>query len=398
MKKVLIVIHDMESGGAQKSLASFLRCMCMNGADKNYEIDLIVAKPTGIFMKQIPEAIHLIETPKELLWLGTPSKHKILKEHFSVKGFMGKAMYSLKRKMHRFDAKLNEEQKLWASWKNIVPEYPKKYDVAISYMNGFPNYYVMEKVKAQKKVLWIHNEYQKIGYEPSYDRKYYEDCDEIITISEKCVNSFLEVYPGMEKKIHILENITLRDDILERGKAEKAPEFSRSGYKFLSVGRLSEQKGFDLAIEAAECLKRQSLEFFWMILGEGPEREKLQALIDEKGLQDCFLLAGIRENPYPYINDCDIFVQTSLYEGKSIVLDEAKIYGKPIVVTDYPTVYDSIVDGKTGLIIKREAEAVAEAITKYINNPALCERFATNLLNENNGNESELNKYIDIML
>lgn len=397
MKKILVVIHDMASGGGQKSLLSFLRCLDHAGKTSEYDIDLMVAKPEGIFMDQIPKTVHIVETPKTLLWLATPSGNPMLKENFSVKGFAGKMRSTIKKKLGLDKKNLNDEQILWSNWKRFIPENPTKYDVAISYINGFPNYYVIDKVCADKKVLWIHNEYQKLGYDVTYDAPYYNKADEIITISQICVDSFCEKFPKMKEKVHILENITMKEDILKKGNEDSADEFEGADIKILSVGRLCEQKGFDFSIDAARKLKKMGYHFRWLILGEGPDRQQLQAKIDEYQLEDEFQMIGIRSNPYAYINACDVFVQSSRFEGKSIVLDEAKIFCKPIVVSNYPTVYDSIRNEENGLIVEMNGEGVADGISRLVSDNELQQKLIANLSSNNDSNESELRKYMEIM-
>lgn len=399
MKRVLIAIQDMDSGGGQKSLLSFLKCMDSSGKAEEYQIDLIVAKPTGIFYSQIPTSIHLLPTPRELLWLGTPLGDSALKGKFCLKGGLGKARWILGKRLKAFDTALNEEQRLWTCWKNLIPQNEGEYDIAISYMNGFPNYYVMDKVHAKNKVLWIHNEYQKLKYNIEFDRPYYEACDRIITISQKCLESFTDVFPALKEKIFILENITINEDIISMGNKGAAVEFNESNkLKLLSVGRLGEQKGFDIAIESAKILKKRGIGFIWLVLGEGPDREKLQAQIDRENLNQHIKMIGIRENPYVYIRECDIFVQTSRFEGKSIVLDEAKVFCKPIVVTNYPTVRDSITNGKNGLIVEMNARSIADGIQILFDHVETKEAFCDYLRKLNNSNEKELNRYIDVML
>lgn len=399
MKNILIVIHDMESGGGQRSLLSFLKCLEKSGKLINYKIDLLIAKPTGIFFPQLPSGIRILPINKELLWLGTSLGDKILKDNFSIKGLFGKIKWKIRKKSRKFIADLNEEQQLWECWKKFIPLNQIQYDIAISYMNGFPNYYVIDKVIAKKKILWIHNEYQKLRYNSDYDRPYYEKCDRIITISQKCLESFVEVFPSFKNKIYILENITISDDILKLGNQNIKTEYENCHkLKVLSIGRLSEQKGFDLAINAAKILKKSGLDFLWLIIGEGPDREKLQLLITKNKLNDCVKLIGLRKNPYVYIKQCNLFVQSSRFEGKSIVLDEAKIFCKPIVVTNYDTVFDSIRNKENGLIVDMNSKAIASGIQLLINNKEIALDFTRKLKNTDTGYEKELNKYIQVMI
>jgi glycosyltransferase involved in cell wall biosynthesis len=109
-------------------------------------------------------------------------------------------------------------------------------------------------------------------------------------------------------------------------------------------------------------------------------------------------MIGVRENPYIYIRACDVFVQTSRYEGKSIVLDEAKIFDKPIVVTNYPTVYDSIENDKNGIIVPMDGKQIADGIGRIWSDNALRYKLCDELKRSNIGNEKELEKYINVML
>ena len=233
-----------------------------------------------------------------------------------------------------------------------LPKLKKRYDLAISYMNGPTNYYVIDKVTAKKKILWIHNEFEKLDVNYDYERNYYEKADRVVTISQDCVDSFARVYPDLRKKALVLENISSPETI--RNAAKLVPEddfFQYEGLKIVSIGRLAPQKGYEIAIDAAAKIKKQGIEFVWYILGEGELRAELERLIKTNELVKEVKLVGIKENPYPYIAGCDIFAQTSRYEGKSIALDEAKILNKPILVTNYATVGASINNGENGLIV-----------------------------------------------
>lgn len=398
MKKILIVISDMGLGGAQRSLLSFLKCLQASQWMAQYQVHIMVVDPSGGFYSQIPEEFSQIHPPVELRWLGTAFSRRLLTEHFSVRCLFGEIKWLLKKRLGRFPKQWNVQQKLWDCWKDTIPELPEHYDVAVSYIDGFPNYYVMDKVRAEKKVLWIHNEYQKLAYDPSYDRPYYEKADSIVTISPKCRQCILQEYPDFGEKVHILENITVPAEVLEKSRQGECPEFAGfNGLKLLSVGRLNAQKGYDLAIEGAKILRDRGISFLWLILGDGPERQALQGQIDSNGLGDSFRLLGNRNNPYAYMTGCDILVQSSRFEGKSVVLDEAKVLCKPIVVTDYTTAKDAISHGVTGWITPITAQGIGEGIYKLYQDAELRNRMVENLTALPKGNEAELMKYLQKM-
>ena len=159
-------------------------------------------------------------------------------------------------------------------------------------------------------------------------------------------------------------------------------EYKKNGINILSVGRLTEQKGFDISIEAAKILKKENVNFKWVVLGDGELREELEKQINDD-IKDNFLLIGKRNNPYPYFEHCDFVVQSSRYEGKSIVLDEAKIFSKPIICANYNTAKDQITHGENGIIVPLEDPiALAKTIIDLNNDVKLKEKIIDNLNKE----------------
>lgn len=394
MKKILIIIRDMKIGGAQKSLLSFLQCLSSTQVGREVELHLMVIDPQGPFLPQIPENVKRIDVPRELLWLSVPMSSRLLR-HVSVQSIKGQLCW-LGQKQKRSGQHIAQQK--WSCWMPFVPENTVKYDVAISYIDGCPNYYVMDKVQADKKVLWVHSDYQKQGYDPAFDRPFFEKSDAIVTISDRCRQSIVTAFPQMAEKVHVLENITDCDAVLQKSQAGECPEFAdATGLKLLTVGRLHPQKGIDLAIGAAKLLKEAGIPFLWLVAGEGAQRSWLQKMIDDSGLCQYFQLIGSRENPYAYMAKCDMIIQPSRVEGKSIVLDEAKILCIPIVVTDYATVRDSVTHGQSGWIVEMSAQGIYEGILHLYQNPQLCRQMRENLQDMPKGNEKELEQYVKSM-
>ena len=391
-KKVLIVIHGLGCGGAEKSLITFLNF----ATNVEWDIDLLVANQASIFFKQIPANVIQIKDQYEFENYATPLFER-RKKVCSLRDFILQSIWQIFSRLDKSKNDLSRGELRWKLWGIHLPPLKGRYDLAISYMNGYPNYYVIDKVSAQKKVLWVHNEFEKLGYNYSFERRFYETADRIVTISQSCVNSILSVYPEFKGKTQILENISSANTIRTLANDHEEDDyFNYKGLKILSVGRLNDQKRFDLAIEAARILKDSGKTFLWYILGEGELRAQLEEMIARYNLKDFVILPGIKENPYPYIAECDIFVQSSEYEGKSIVLDEAKILCKPIVVTNYKTVGNSIIDDVNGKIVDIDSQSIAAGIQELINNKETALRYTNELRNEKNGNEDELKKYIDL--
>ena len=394
MKKILIVIRDMKIGGAQKSLLSFLQCLTVGQASKDVEVHLLVFYPHGPFLSQVPSTIKLVQAPRELQWLSIPINRKLLSQ-ISPQSILGELRWLWQK---RKKSSCHIDQKKWVCWKSLIPTNTEKYDVAISYIDGCPNYYVIDKVQADKRVLWVHSDYEKQEYDPEFDKPFFEKSDAIVTISDRCRQSIVAAFPHLAEKVHVLDNITSYHSVLKKSKEEQCPEFAGAkGLKLLTVGRLHPQKGTDLAVGAARLLKENGIIFKWLVAGEGAQRPELQKMIDDSGLTQHFQLIGSRENPYAYMAVCDMIVQPSRVEGKSIVLDEAKLLNKLIVATDYPTVFDSVKHGEDGWVVDMSAQGIYEGIMHLHRNPQLCAKITENLKKMPKGNEQELEQYVKIM-
>lgn len=275
----------------------------------------------------------------------------------------------------------------------VIQKLDQHYDVALAYISGEILYFVDEKVDADRKIVWIHNDYNSAGHPRKYDYPHLKNMSAIVSISEQCVNIMKQEFPEFSDKIFMLENITSSNIIRKRALEFKPEEYQEDCMILLSIGRLNEQKGFDLAIKAASILKGEGLDFCWFVIGDGDLRDALIKQIKENDLSESFVLLGVKENPYPYIMNCSIFVQPSRFEGKSVVLDEAKILARPIVVTAYPTVRDQIVNGQEGLITELSPEAIAASLRKMIDNPDLREHISHYLAAHDYGNQEEIKKY-----
>lgn len=389
-KKILFAIHALGAGGAEKSLVSLLNAIPID----NYEVDLMVNKPNGIFRYQVPKSVHVFEAPKEVICQGEQIFKLNFWKHATLRILILKILCIIGCYIRSNNNKnrMSHDQYYNEFWRKHYPDLNKHYDIAISYMDGV-NYYIIDHVFAIKKILWCHNDYNKLDYKPLYDYKYFNKADIVCTISEICKKSLIENFPLLKNKFEVVENISsarmieMQANNLEEIKKLKDGFREDKRCKIVSIGRLTEQKGFDFAIDAAKILKEKGFKFCWYILGEGPLRKSLETQIKLNGVSDYIRLLGIRSNPYPYIKYADIFVMPSRYEGKSIALDEAKVLCKPIVVTNYPSVNDAIIDGQNGMIVDIDAESIAKGILALYNDDILKSFFVNNLKIEDNSNE-----------
>lgn len=176
-------------------------------------------------------------------------------------------------------------------------------------------------------------------------------------------------------------------------KAAIDEKFLKDIFNIVSVGRLTEAKGFDMAIDALKILKERKVPVHWWIVGDGELRECLEKQVRSNGVEQYLTFLGSKSNPYPYMNNADLIVQTSRWEGKSVVLDEAKILGKPILATAYATVKDQVENGKEGVIVEMNAESIAKGIECLVEDESVLNRIRNYLMARDYGNQSEIVKY-----
>ncbi len=385
MKKVLFVMISLYNGGAEKSLVNMLNEL----PPDRYDIDLLLFKKQGMFLAQVPSWINIPETPDRLKMLYAPLKNS---GNMIFTKVIGTAVSRLLEK----NPNIRQGYRWEKFYSKKIDNLQKEYDVAIAYASGEAMFYVGDKVKAARKIVWIHNDFRSAKHPKKYDHQYFKDM-ELVTISDECARIVEEEFSDLNKHVHSIANITSSAVVRNRSEEFIPKELDSSITNIVSVGRLSEQKGFDIAINAAAMLRDRNLKFKWSVIGDGDLHDDLQKKIRERHLEECFKLIGPRENPYPYIKHCDIFAQTSRFEGKSVVLDEAKILGAPILVTDYPTVHDQIQSDDEGMIVGINAAAIADGLEQLISDKGLREKYSSYLLSKEYGNQDEIQKYIKLI-
>ena len=378
MKSILFVINSLTIGGSEKSLVSLLNMMDYS----KFNVDLLMLKKGEEFDKYIPKEVNILDIPEY---------YKFLNDSKMIKSRVSKVKYTLCRYKSSFDLrinsikkeKINNQQIFYNNQKGILESLKKKYDVAIAYAQGFPTYFVADKVEACKKLAWINCDYKNTLYNKKMDKNFYNKFDKIIAVSEACKKSILEVDKEYEEKIEIIKDIVNPNLIMNMAN-EEIEELSENEFKILTVARLViHHKGYDVAIKCAKLLMENNIKFKWYVVGEGVDRKKIEALIQENKLEDYFILLGSRGNPYPYMKKCDIYVQPSRYEGFGLTVIEAKILKKLIICSNFNTVNELIENNVNGIIVGMSEFDLYEGILKVITDKKLYNKILKNI-NKNN--------------
>ena len=386
MKKVLFVIYALGYGGAERALVNLLNEL----PEDRYQVDLLLFQRKGDFLKQVPDWVNVLDTPIAMDRLYGPMKQA---GRYLLPKLLGKVLSCAARRTKK-------AQNAWR-WKHFfrrrIPRLPGHYDAAVAFSGSEIQYFIADHVDADRRIVFVHNDYRTAKYSAEDDEPYFARMDEIVSISEKCVDVLREIFPQYKERMSCLENITSSAVVRARAGEFTPPEYAQDRVNILSVGRLWPQKGFDMAVDAAAILKERGVKFRWYVVGEGSLRQELQSRIDAKGLTEDFLLLGVRSNPYPYMRCCDVLVQSSRYEGKSVVLDEAKMLCKPIVATAYPTVADQVADGREGIVIPMTPEGIADGVCRMLEDAGLRAEMVEYLHNHEYGNQAEVAKYIRLL-
>lgn len=385
-KNVLFIVSDMGSGGFQKSLISLLQCF----EYKKYSVDLLVLYPQGIFMNEIPKEVNRISVDISSSFFASFPKGAI--ELFKEKEYT----LAFKRTIHFIMSRLDKGKAAIYMSKQI-PKLQKKYDVAIDYNGQQILYYMMDKVQADKKITYFHSDYKRWPYYKNADKKYYPKVQYIVTISDICKESLDEIFPECSKKTRVIHNISSPIVIKELAMKECPVEFNKNYINIVMVGRPSDVKGYDFAIEACYKLKRDGYKIRFYAIGTSNEVDKFKKLVNEFDVEREFIFVGETNNPYSFIRQADIYVHPSRFEGKSVAIDEAKILCKPIIISNFTTAKDHIQNEVNGLIVDMNSNGVYEGIMKLIKDKQLRDKFINNLSNENLGNEDEVYKLYELI-
>lgn len=389
--RILILIHYLEIGGAEISLIGLL-----NAIDKaKYDVDLFVYSHQGELMQLIPDGVNLLPENPKYSTLERPMKDVLREGHVDIVAarLLAKIRHRIYRRTHAISG---EDASIFQYVANCTtPLLPmvsdKEYDLAISFLA--PHNICLDKVRAKKKVAWIHTDYTRIHINKRLELPYWQPFDHIASISEAATEAFVKIFPELESKVIEIENILSPSFVQQRANEEVEEITPQNGViNLLSVGRFCSAKNYDNLPFICKHLVEMGLNVRWYIIGFGGDEPLIREKIAEAGMEDHVIILGKQSNPYLYIKACDIYVQPSRYEGKSVTVREAQMLCKPVVVTNYPTASSQIENGVDGVIVPMDNQACAEGIKALIENKELQERIVAYLRSHDYGNETEVEK------
>lgn len=331
-KKILFIMESMALGGAERSLVTLLSVFDYS----KYDVDLFLFHHNGELLHKIPKEVNILPASRNY-----ETFLKDRKQSFITFLTQGKVKHSIAMSFYLLGvlySKLRRKQ-LYIGWNYIQTLFEvidKEYDVSISYLERKTMYFNVDKVRAKKKIGFIHNDYSRYPYDKKLDTHYFQFMNYIPTVSPHCKEVLVNLFPQYKEKFVVIPNMVLKEEVLELSQ-ETITDFSLDNRKkIVSVGRLVKQKGFDIAISICKKLVDDGLDIAWYVVGEGEERKSLEKLIQENQLEHHFFLVGADKNPYKWMKIADVYVQPSRFEGFGITVAEALVLNKPIIASNIP--------------------------------------------------------------
>ena len=311
MKKILFGITGLTIGGAERVLVDLA-----NELSKSYDITIFALYAKGELEKELNSNVKLKSLFKYSYKEMSKLKQKIV---------VPLKVLLLKNSIYNKNIKGN-------------------YDVEIAFLEGPITRLFSVKNKNVRKIAWVHNDISlvfgkglKARLKKYLDKKIYGKYNDLVFVSKENMCDFDKTYTNLnisDEHKKVIYNYIDKERILEKSQEKVKLLYDYNCINFVTVSRLVYQKGIDRIIEVHKKLIESGYNHKFYVIGDGPEREKLENLIKENKVENSFFLLGQKENPYPYIKNADYFCLLSRFEGYGMVLEEAKILGKPIIITD----------------------------------------------------------------
>ena len=385
----------MEIGGAERALLGLLDSIDYD----SYSVDLLLCSHTGDFMPLINEHVNILPYDKRFDFFQSPVSQLVKQGQIVKAAIRLWAKSAEKRRAARRGLKhsvWHAQQIIHRAMEPLLTRVDKHYDLAINFL-GIPSILV-KCVDADTKMTWIHTDYSKIVADEGLDRRMYDNVDWIVNVSDDCKRIFDRYYPQYEAKSIVIENIL--NTSLVKKLADEATElpYGDSHLNLLSIGRFGHAKNFESIPRICSILRQAGMRpFKWYIIGYGSGEKAIRDNIEKYDVSEIVVILGKKVNPYPYINNCDIYIQPSRFEGKAVTVREAQMLGKPVIVTAFETAPSQISDGQNGLILPMETDELAAALSEALADKDRLSKIATYCASHSFGNENETEKLYELI-
>lgn len=356
MKKMLIMAKSLGGGGSEVALVEFIN-----------HIDLNKYEPTLLLMDRDNEYKYRLSKNIKIKYLDFDSNF--------FKSLV--SMYKLPGKIIK-KAKINSHIDIYSLVsKHVSADLDDLYDIALDFYGygSFTTVFVAKNINAKKKATWIHDSRVPWLKNITNYLKYY---DQVFCVSNSVKKVFDNEYSNFKNKSKVMLNF-IDFNKIELDAQEGKNILDNNYLNIVTVGRLNEAKGIDVAIKAANYLDKNNLKFRWYVIGDGKEFSRLNSLIKKYSLSGKFILLGYKENPYPYMNESDLYVQPSRHEGFGLTVLEALFLKKIVLVSDIPALKEQVKENVNGFVFRLDPKSLSDTIMKVYNNEEIKNKIISNM-------------------
>lgn len=392
---ILIFSQAMELGGVERSLLGLLDSIDYD----RYDVDLFLMRHSGELMPYLDRRVNLLPEIPQYASLAVPMTSLLRRGQFRVLFGRLRGKYAARRFDQRNPSEKSSIAALTYSHKYTLSSMPqisnKCYDLAISFLT--PHYFVRERVKAKKYVAWIHTDYTALAFDRPAELAMWSGYDAICGVSEFVSQGFQRTFPELAGKVCTIENILPRELTARQAEVPQNEIPPEGAISLLSIGRFCDAKNFDNVPDICRRLIESGLDVKWYLIGYGGSEQLIRQKIAEVGMQDRVMILGKKDNPYPYMRACDLYVQPSRYEGKAVTVREAQLLGKPVVITKYATSASQLEDGVDGVIVPMDNAGCAAGIAELLRDPERMRQLSENCKKRDYTNSAEIEKIYALM-
>lgn len=386
------MVINMNIGGTEKALLNLIDAM----PEDRYDITILMLEEYGGFLEFIPKRVKVIqlsgyESIKSLM--NNPPKQIL------IRTLINKRINELFQLSwcYFISAMKKDRSSLFKYLMEKISFHSDDYDAAIAYAGpmDFISYFILRKVSAKKKFQWIHFDVTKIGFNQNFAFNNYPEFDSIYTVSSEAKNKLVSIIPSLTNKVKVFHNLVPTKKVLDEARIGEGFTDEFYGIRILTVGRLSKEKGQDLAIRVMANLKKSGLNVRWYLIGEGSSRREYEKLINNYNLTQDVILLGSKSNPYPFMRQCDIYVQPSRHEGYCITLAEALLFKTNVIATNFVGAMEQIQSKQRGIVINFEESELYNALKQLILHDHSEKKLSTINVGEN---REEIQKVIEVFI
>lgn len=359
MKHILFINGHLNAGGVERSLVDILKHMDYT----KYAVDLLLLEDTGDYASELPSEVKVLFRDLHNTYGGVASS---VRRCLAARDWM-----CLRLRFLFLLRKILGSRALKSAATLLLGEH--HYDCVIGFRPGICSDLAAYSVQADRKITWWHH--GEFNVDCATYGNMCSKMNAVAVVSQSCKAMLQEKLPELESKLVCIPNML--DAVAIGQKAGNSP-YTGDMLHIVSVGRLAPEKYFENVFPAAKALRQAGIDFAWHVIGDGPKRSKLEALIAENDLKDHVILDGSKTNPYPYMKYADLFVHPSYVESQGLTVLEAMALGVPCVVTKSRGPCEFIEDGVNGLLTEQSPESLAKEVLAILNDKKLYQHIKEN--------------------